>query len=259
MNDTEKKNYTVPALERGLSILQLFDEDRKVLSTKDLSEHLGLSASALYRIVQTLTDMKYLTKIARNTYELGPAVISAGYCFLASREIVDVAAPHLHQLRSATSVSCHLGIRDGLDTLYIYRALASQRLSVNIPLGTRLPCHGNALGRSLLSGLKAQALEQLYLNVPMDNVPKPQPQSLLELKLRLKEETLQGYAMSRSDFATAMAVPLRNYANEVVAAINLSGPDVYMRGDAAQRQVTRALLQAAADISAELGFRAQKL
>lgn len=255
MTDTADKDYTVPALARGLSILEMFNPQQRVLSTNDFADYLGVTTSSIYRIVQTLTDMQYLSKVARNTYELGPAVVSRGYTFLASRDIVDVAAPHLNQLRDATSVSCHLAIRDGRDTIYIYRALASQRLSVNVPVGTRLPCHANALGRALLSGISEEALGQLYLGTQLDGVPQPNPQSLPELRQRIEQERAQGYAVSQSDFATAIAAPIRNYANEVVAAINISGPDIFMQGDQINQAITQQLLITADVISAELGYK----
>ena len=78
MATNEEKDYTVPALARGLSILEFFNQERRVLSTQELADQLGLSKAAIYRIVQTLTEMQYLNKLARNTYELGPAVVSLG-------------------------------------------------------------------------------------------------------------------------------------------------------------------------------------
>ena len=255
VTDSVEKDYTVPALARGLSILEMFSPQQRVLSTNEFAENLGVSTSSIYRIVQTLTDMQYLSKVARNTYELGPAVVSRGYTFMASRDIVDIAAPHLNQLRDATSVSCHLAIRDGRDTIYIYRALASQRLSVNVPVGTRLPCHANALGRVLLSGISDESLGQLYLGTQLDGVPQPSPQSLPELRQRIEQEREQGYALSQSDFATAIAAPIHNYANEVVAAINISGPDIFMQGESIHQTITQQLVNTAASISAELGYK----
>ena len=259
MATNEEKDYTVPALARGLSILEFFNQERRVLSTQELADQLGLSKAAIYRIVQTLTEMQYLNKLARNTYELGPAVVSLGYSFLASRDLSDVAAPHLNRLRDATSVSCHLAIRDGREALYIYRALASQRLSVNVPVGTRLPCHTCAVGRVLLSGLSPDALSQLYLGAQLDGVPKPNPQSLPELRQRIDKELVQGYATSQSDFATAIAAPVRNYANEIVGAINISGPDAFMQGAGGRGEILGEilgeLLGAAVGVSRGLGCR----
>lgn len=259
MKTVEEKDYTVPALARGLKILDMFSEQTPVLSTNDFAEHLGVTTSSIYRIVQTLTDMNFLKKVARNTYELGPAVISRGYTYLAGRDIIDISAPHLGHLRDITSVSCHLAIREGREAIYIYRSLASQRLSVNVPIGTRLPCHASALGRALLMGFTDVEFSQLYQGVQLDNAPKPNPQSLLELRQRIKEEKAQGYAINQSDFSTAIAAPIRNYTNEVVAAINISGPDIFMLGEEIHSEITRQLMSTAQTISEEMGHRPDRL
>lgn len=253
MSQNSENDYRVPALSRGLTILEMFNQRERVLTTQDFARHLGVSVSSIYRIIQTLVDARYLRKVARNSYELGPAVVSPGFSYMAGRDVVDVAAPHLNRLRDATSVSCHLGIRDSRDVLYVYRSLAAQRLSVNVPVGTRLPCHSSAMGRVLLSLVSDEELGQLYLGSQLDGVPRPHPQSLPELRRLIREDNARGYAVSFSDYAIAIAAPIRNYANEVVAAVNISGPEVYMQDEAIHQEVREQLLNTAAAISKEMG------
>ena len=245
-NNTE---YHVPALSRGLQIIEMFDKDKRVLNTQDFAENLGVSASSTYRIVQTLLDMGYLKKVTRNAYELGPQVVSRGFAFLAGRDLVDIASPYLNALRDNASISCHLGIRDGLETVYIYRAQASQRLSVNIPLGSRLPCHTNAMGRVLLQQLSDIELNAMYQTLQLYLYPGPHPQSLPELKRCLKKEWEQGYASNRSDNATAIAAPITNYLGKTIAAINISGADQIMNNQEQFEAAKEQLLETARIIS----------
>lgn len=246
---TKTPEYQVPALSRGLQIIEMFSKEQRVLTTQDFAEHLGVSASSTYRIVQTLLDMGYLKKVTRNAYELGPQVVSRGFAFLAGRDLVDIASPYLNELRDNASISCHLGIRDGLDTVYIYRAQASQRLSVNIPLGSRLPCHTNAMGRVLLQQLSEIELNAMYQNLQLDRFPGPHPQSLPELKRCLKTEWQQGYSSNRSDNATAIAAPITNYLGKTIAAINISGADQVMNNQDQFEAAKEQLLHTAKIIS----------
>ena len=246
---TKNTEYHVPALSRGLQIIEMFDKEKRVLNTQDFAENLGVSASSTYRIVQTLLDMGYLKKVTRNAYELGPQVVSRGFAFLAGKDLVDIAAPHLNELRDRTSISCHLGIRDGLETVYIYRSQASQRLSVNIPLGSRLPCHTNAMGRVLLQQLSDIELNAMYQTQQLDSYPGPYPQSFPELKALLKKEWDQGYSSNRSDNATAIAVPITNYLGKTIAAINISGADQVMNNEEQFEAAKEELLITAQGIS----------
>ncbi|RBO84159.1 IclR family transcriptional regulator [Marinomonas aquiplantarum] len=246
---TKTTEYQVPALSRGLQIIEMFDSQKRVLNTQDFADNLGVSASSTYRIVQTLLDMGYLKKVTRNAYELGPQVVSRGFAFLAGKDLVDIAAPYLNDLRDRTSISCHLGIRDGLETVYIYRSQASQRLSVNIPLGSRLPCHTNAMGRVLLQQLSDIELNAMYQTQQLDSYPGPYPQSFPELKALLKKEWEQGYSSNRSDNATAIAVPITNYLGKTIAAINISGADQVMNHQTQFEAAKEELLNTASAIS----------
>ncbi|UTW08908.1 IclR family transcriptional regulator [Pseudomonas benzenivorans] len=257
MNDIEEMeretDYRVPALQRGLSILGMFSARERILSMSDMAERLGVSSSAVYRIVQTLVDMGYLRRVGRNAFELGTRVISDGFSYLASRDIVEVSMPHLNALRDRTSLSCHLSIRDQTDSLYLYRALAPQRLTVNIPVGTRLPCHSTAMGRMLLTGLDELELAQLYHNVRLDDYPLPAPRTLPELQQLIARDREQGQVVHRSDYSTAIATAIYDHQGQVVAAINLSGPDAVMTTPFAQEQFLKSLLATRDSISGELG------
>ncbi|RRW40623.1 IclR family transcriptional regulator [Pseudomonas luteola] len=248
--------YRVPALQRGLQVLEMFTPQERVLGMNDIAERLEVSVSAIYRIVVTLTEMGYLKKVSKNTFELGAKVISQGFTYLASRDLVDIAMPYLNQLRDRTSLSCHLGIREQTDLIYIYRAFAAQRLSVNVPIGTRLPCHCTAMGRILLSSLSEAELASLYQHVRLDGYAEPAPKTLPEL-LRLAEEDLQrGRVLHRSDYSTAIAAGIRDYRGQIVAAINLSGPDAVMNHAEAHEHLYHQLIDTAELISLELGYHA---
>lgn len=247
-------DYSVPALQRGLSVLGLFDGQTRSLSLQEIAERLGVSNSAIYRILYTLTDMGYLNKL-NNQYELGAKVISVGFSYLANRDIVEVAMPYLNALRDNTSLSCHLSIRENTDSLYLYRAFAAQRLSVNIPVGTRIACHCTAMGRVLISDLDTSQLRALYQHVRLDDYPPPAPRTLPELEQMSIEDRSRQWVLHRSDYSTAIATGIRDYSGRVIAAINLSGPDAIMDPLGAQQRFTEMLMECALQISRAQGFR----
>ena len=226
-----EKDYTVPALQKGLRILEMFDSNCRALSQVEMAQRLGVSASSIYRIVQTLTSMGYLSKIGTNTYALGTQVVSRGFSYLASREIVEVAAPFITRLRDSTSLSSHVGVRDGAEVLYVFRALALQRVSVNVPVGTRFPLHTTAMGRALLLGTTSAELQTQLQGQRLDGYPKPAPQTMPELIALCEKERAQGWTRHYSDHSTALAVPIRNFTGQVIAAINISGPDPIMNAE----------------------------
>lgn len=253
--DTPDKDtdYSVPALARGLSVLGMFNATTRSLNIHEIAERLGVSTSAVYRILFTLTNMGYLDK--HNTqYALGARVISDGFSYLASRDIVEVAMPHLNALRDAASLSCHLSIREQTDSLYLYRAFAAQRLSVNIPIGTRIPCHCTGMGRMLLTALDDAELGALYQHIRLDDYPAPAPRTLPELQTLVSSDRQRGWVLHRSDYSTAIAAAIKDHTGQVIAAINLSGPDAAMDPEGAKDRFLAMLLQCSDTISRALGY-----
>lgn len=248
-----EKDYTVPALQKGLRILEMFDSNCRALSQVEMAQGLGVSASSIYRIVQTLTSMGYLSKIGTNTYALGTQVVSRGFSYLASREIVEVAAPFITRLRDSTSLSSHVGVRDGAEVLYVFRALALQRVSVNVPVGTRFPLHTTAMGRALLLGTTSAELQTQLQGQRLDGYPKPAPQTMPELIALCEKERAQGWTRHYSDHSTALAVPIRNFTGQAIAAINISGPDPIMNAEGVTETLLSELKQTASDIMRQVG------
>ncbi|WP_296935365.1 IclR family transcriptional regulator [uncultured Marinobacter sp.] len=248
-----EKDYTVPALYKGLRILEMFDSNCRALSQVEMADRLGVSTSSIYRIVQTLTSMGYLNKIGTNTYALGTQVVSRGFSYLASREIVEVAAPFITRLRDSTSLSSHVGVRDGTEVLYVFRALALQRVSVNVPVGTRFPLHTTAMGRALLMGMAPGDLQSLFQGQRLDGYPRPAPQTMPELIALCEKERAQGWTRHYSDHSTALAVPIRNFTGQVIAAINISGPDPVMNAEGVMETLLSELRQTASEIMRQVG------
>ncbi|WP_150658137.1 IclR family transcriptional regulator [Pseudomonas fluorescens] len=250
--DKETADYMVPALQRGLSILGMFDANVRSLSINDIARQLGITPSSCYRILFTLNEMGYLNKSGAY-YELGASVISTGFSYLASRDLVDVAMPYLNRLRDHTSLSSHLSIREQTESLYIYRAFAVQRLSVNIPIGTRIACHCTAMGRVLLSGLNEAEVDSLYQNIRLDDYPAPSARTLTELQIMLAGDRDRGWVVHRSDYSTSLAAGIKDHTGHIIAAANLSGPDAVMDSPGTQEHLLEKLLSATQAISTALG------
>ena len=64
------KPYMVPALERGMRILELLSEHPAGLAMSDMAP-LGLPAASLYRMLATLAELGYVVRGEQDRYRLG--------------------------------------------------------------------------------------------------------------------------------------------------------------------------------------------
>ncbi len=105
----------------------------------------------------------------------------------------------------------------------------------------------------MLTGLRDVQITDLFSGVALDRSIPPAPTSLPLLRQIISEDRKRGFSLNRSDSATAIAVPIKNYAGEVVAAVNISAPDTLMGEESVRKSLTTLLIKTADRISSELG------
>lgn len=241
--------YRAGALERGLRALEGFTPARPLQSLSEIAEGLGLTRSAAYRVVMTLEQLGYIARSGDGKrYRLTPRVLALGHHYLKSLDFHELAAPHLDELRDTTGLTAHLGVRDGTEVVYVYRALSRRSLVSNVPVGTRLPAHATSMGRVLLTGVGLDELAVLYGGRHLEAYSAETPTSLVALQRRIEADRARGYVISHSSFApgtAAIAAPLQDQSGRVLAAINLSGPESLVDDSDLEQRLVRRVLETA--------------
>jgi DNA-binding IclR family transcriptional regulator len=240
--------YLVPGLARGLEVLGAFTPATPRLSLSGIAQAIGVTRSAAFRVVHTLTELGFLLHDpARGDYALGPGLLRLGHGVLPARDVLPVAMPVLERLRDATAWSAHLGVLEGRDLVYLLRVPARPGARSIVHVGSRLPAARTAMGRVLLAGLPDPALSALYRDRDLPAVLK-----------RARADRARGHVLHLGAFEAgiaSIAAPLRDAAGGVVAAISLAAP-LAGAGEPARRAARAALLEAAAAVSRRLGWTA---
>lgn len=255
-NGTDR--YMVPGLARGLEVLQAFTPEHPRLSLGELAVAADVTRSAVFRIAYTLTQLAFLVHDPQSrTYALGPAVLRLGYGFLASRELVEVALPHLEALRDATGWSAHLGMLDGTEVLYLLRVPTRRGGASIVHVGSRLPAHATSMGRVLLAQLDGAALGDLYRDARLVGIGPRTPTTLAALLAQARADERRGHVVQMGEFeqgVASVAAALRDVSGRTVGAINVAGIAGRASDTAAKGPIIRHVLEAAAAISCGLGF-----
>jgi IclR family pca regulon transcriptional regulator len=133
------ERYLVPALIRGLDILTALSGDQRSLTLSEVAATLSVTRSSAYRLLYTLSALGYVAyDNSTKSYRLGPQVLSLGFGYLAARDLVEVAMPHLIRLRDRTGWSAHLGELHGRDVVYLARVATRRSIASTVHVGTRL-------------------------------------------------------------------------------------------------------------------------
>jgi PcaR/PcaU/PobR family beta-ketoadipate pathway transcriptional regulator len=251
--------YLVPALARGLALLECFGADREALSLVELARRVGMTRSAAYRLVYTLAELGFLARDPeRKSYRLGPRVLNLGFAYLASQELGEIARPHLEALRDRTDCSAHLAVLDGTEIVYTARYADKKALTSRIGIGTRFPAHATSMGRAILSQLPVEEVRRRFDGRTLARFTAATPTTLKALLAVLEADRARGFVVSRSGFEAgiaSVAAPVFDADGRVVAAINISTPESTLTGDALETTIKGRVVQTAKTISEWLGYR----
>ena len=256
MSEREDR-YLVPGLVRGLAALKLFTPDRPAMSLSQIAAALGISRSAAFRTVYTLTETGCLLHDEKaQSYSLGPGVMRLSYGYFATREVVEIAQGELEKLRDETGWSVHLGIRDGTSVLYTIRIPGIRQTEAIVQVGSRLPARNTTLGRVLLADLDERELIALFRRADSAQAVRTGP-DLPALLRRASRDRQEAVIVHAGDFEAGMAsaaAPVRDMTGRVVAAISVTAPQTARSLESLEGEVGNALARTAARISRMLGW-----
>lgn len=256
--DTPER-YVVPALTRGLNILQDLSGERRKQTLSEVAATLGVTRSSAYRLLFTLSHLGFVVFDSETkTYSLGPQVLQLGYGYLASRDLVEVAMPHLVRLRDRTGWSAHLGELHGRDVIYLARVATRRSIASTVHVGTRLPARSTTMGRVLLSGLSAAQVHDLYRDEP--GTGEKSPAAFAAFIDQLAADAAAGVVVQNSGYepgVASIAAPIRDITGHVVAAVNISAVALLTNDTELNGPLKAEVLAVADAISRDLGHQAK--
>jgi IclR family pca regulon transcriptional regulator len=214
----------IAGLEKGLAVIEAFDETRPRLSVSDVARITGLTRAAARRYLLTLTKLDYAAFDGK-FFSLMPRILRLGHAYLSSTGLPAMLQPYLEQISQATQESCSAAILDDTEIVYIARSATRRIMSIGLAVGTRLPAYCTSLGRILLADLPPDALETYFSRVEMKALTPKTKATRDEIVAALAEARAKGYSLVDEELELglrSMSVPVFDKRGLMVAAINVS-------------------------------------
>ena len=251
--------YTVPALERGLQLLGLFDRSTRALTPPEIARRLNLPRSTVFRILNTLESLGFVERTdGGRAVRLGLAVLRLGFEYLASLELTQLGTPLLQRLCDQTGYPSNLVVRDGRSIVYVAKVAPPRPFSSTVSVGTRLPAHATVFGHVLLSDLHLPSLQALYPEDRLQTYTASTPASVAELHRMTHAVRERGHVVGRGFFEAHIATvgaPVRDASGQLVAALGITVPSDLLDEPAAGLLLER-VRAAAAELSSLLDHQA---
>lgn len=247
----------VRALARGLAVLKAFDQNDPAMTLSDVARKTGLSRASAGRFLKTLVTLEYASFDGRE-FRLRPRVLELGMAYFSSHSFVDIANPILKAAADRAQEPCSMAVLDGADIVYVVRHTADRMMSISINIGKRYPAHYTSLGWVLLGGLDDAELDRILAGAELRRVTPHTITDRAQLRAIIEKGRVAGYCEAESQLETgilSIAVPVRDRAGAIIAAINMGVPSSRHDRESLRRDLLPILKETAAEIEFALSKR----
>ncbi|WP_136659819.1 IclR family transcriptional regulator [Nitratireductor sp. XY-223] len=220
---------------RTLLILEILGRSDAALSPTEINRELGLPKQSIHRLCTTLVEQGFLVyetdgkklRPARRLRAMASGILHASRVHIARHQILqDVAATVGETVNFVVPEEAGMSYKDRVETDWPFR--------VQLPIGTHVPFHCTASGKTFMSTLSPGARKVMVDSIPLEPCTPNTITDREKLLAELKQIARQGYALDREEFMegmVAIAVPVRDRQNRFMAALAFHGPTVRLNVD----------------------------
>lgn len=220
-------------LGKAVTILRAYTPDDQVLSLAELTRRTGLHKATVHRLARDLVGARLLDRVGTG-YRLSGGLFELGMRASVERSLLEVAMPFLQDLYERTHETVHLGMREGSEVVYVAKIGGHRQAKSPSRTGGRMPLHCTAIGKALL----AHADPLLQREILLAPLERRTPHTVVApglLRRQLERVVETGVALEREESApgiNCVAAPVFGPADELLAAISITGPTSRFRADA---------------------------
>jgi len=247
--------YLLSSVTNALRIMNSFTVEKPNKGVSELADELGISKSAVSRLLSTLASEGYVIKEpTTQKYSLGLQILKLNNVVSSQLEINHAAYPIIEELSKSTGEAVLISVLED-DIVYIEQ-IECRHQELILPLvGHRSPVHCTSAGKLLLAYYETERFQQV-VNKGLTAYTAKTITDKEVLRKELAEIRKSQYCCCESEYLEGyicFSAPIRNYMNVVVAAITIMG-SVQRIKEHTHQNLKNKLIKAGREISRELGY-----
>lgn len=220
---------SVQSVERTFKIIETLSLYPHGITLKDLSDTVQLNKTTVYRLLDTLIQINYVSKDSQTgTYRLTIRMFQQGSRALDGMDILSVSRPYLEKLTAITNEVTHLVIPDDYRIVYLYKEMPHNN-TMSSRIGTYNYMYCTGLGKSIMAAASDEEVIRIWRK---SEIIQYTPNTITTLEQMQKEITLirrQGYAIDNEEHETGIrciAAAITEYSGKVIAAISVAASKI---------------------------------
>jgi len=255
---TTQSPYKVQVLDRALAALAALSNSSSECSLAELCPALGLHKSTTHRLMMVLEQHRLVVKNPdTGRYRLGLRLYELGSRAIDGLDLRGKVRPHLDRLQERFGETVFFCILDEGQVFYVEKVESQRSVRTACMVGSRAPAYCTAVGKAMLSELPEAEVVTITKKSGLKSITANTITTSTRLKAELKEIRSRGYAIDdeeKEEGLRCVGAVVRTHSRKLSAAMSISGPAFRMTKERIP-EVGQALMQAAGDLSAELGYQ----
>ncbi len=214
-------------LSRAVRIFEVFTSVRRDLTVTEIARRSGLHVATTSRLVAELVGHGLLVRRTDGRVAIGMRMWELAHRASPALSLREAAMPYLEDLHAVVGQHVQLGVLDGHEVLFVERLSAPGAVVNYTRIAGRLPVHASSSGLVLLAHRSA-ALQDEVLAGPLRRFTRETVTDPTALRAVLAGARRDGHLVANGYLhpeATGVAVPVRDGAGVVVAALSVIVPN----------------------------------
>lgn len=216
----------IGSMEKGMRVLELFNEHPMPLSIGDITLHTQMGRSAAQRFVYTLHWLGYLDKdpVSKKYF---PAIRLLGLVRGVHRHHSqrELAHPLLLRLAQETQETVSWVELDGADVVVLTNIPSTHVTAINLPVGSRFPAMTSSSGQTLLAHAPEDDLAAMLDALSPEVRARFGSRSRADVMAIFRTAAADGFSFTEKNFGldgVSVSAPVTDSSGRTVAAINVS-------------------------------------
>lgn len=225
---TEKPNFQVPNLERGLLILEFLLEHPDGISLSEIAKTLSYPTNSVMRIMNAMQYHGYVLRDEQTKkFTLSHKLFSMAYGSASQKSLMENSLDVMRELRDQLNETVVLSIISENEGLVLEQIQASHPFRFVCDPGTRQPIHASAPCKAILAFSELSVCDALLKGHAFSRFTASTITSRKAYLTELEEVRKKGFALDRSEALEGVhcvAAPILDQKGIARAALTITGP-----------------------------------
>ncbi len=185
-----------------------------------------MQKSSTHHLISTMCELGLVKRRSVGGYGLGSKLLELASIANESVDLQRDAMPLLRDFAQLVQLTCHIGVLERSDAVYLARVEGARDIVVKSHVGQRFPVNCSALGKSLIAWLAPERLDAVIANLAFEQRMPKTVMTAADFRLHLADVRRRGWALDDEEQAPncrCVAAPIRDRDGAVVAAISAVG------------------------------------